>query len=265
MQKKPHITHVSKLIVGALLVGALGVAQAGPVGVGAVGGAGARVGVSGLGVGAAGGFGGNGAAGLHGGAAGVGSHVDASAGAAIAPGTPDLRVDQSGFESLGMHQARLSAQAESAGGKALQAPGMTVANEHAIDAVANAGPAEAKVREASIESRDEIATDIEGQVTATSKAMTKLDAEAKSLNADQRGEFRTAVKDAHAAEKAVKKSLKAVRKATPETWATARADLATHYAAYVNAAQRAQGAVTAAHVAPTAAANAAAQASGEAK
>jgi len=255
MQTYPY---TSKVAAALVLFGAFGVAYAAPVGVGV--GAAASGGI------APGAFPGsslNSGATFGGGAGrvGAGGGFGASNGAASvgANGLPDVHANASGVETIGMRQERLTSGADMAGGAALNAPGMAVANQHALEAVANAGPTAAKIRSTTVDDREKLATDIDTQIKATDKALGNVKAQTKAMNAEQRTEFRAATKDMETREKALRKSLKNARKASAETWAAADAEVATNYDAYVQAAQRAQALASATSTESTSA-NAAASA-----
>jgi hypothetical protein len=235
MQTNPY---TSKAVAAFLILGAIGTAVAAPVGVGAgvAGSVGAMPGAIGGGASASGAFGGGAAGGFSGSATGAG----AGSAAVGVRGVPDVHPNAEAFETIGMRQERLATGTNLAGGAALDAPGMQVANQHAITAVLNAGPTVKEMSAATVDDRDKLSADIDSRVSATAKALTGLKAQTKSLNAEQRAEFKTAMKETDAREKALRKSLKTARKASVETWADTRADVASNYDAYVQAAQHAE-------------------------
>jgi hypothetical protein len=233
MQTNPY---TSKTVAAMLLLGAIGPAFAAPVGVGA--GVAGSVGVtpagvpgltgSNAGVGATGGFGSTSAR-----SANAGGSVNVS-------GAPDLHPGAEAFETIGMRQQRLATGAAVAGGNAINAPGMEMANQHAIDAVLNPGPMAKEIRAAAVDDREKVSADIDARVSATGKALDELKSHARSLSTEKQAEFKAAMKDTAAREKALRKSLKTARKASAETWASANADLAANYEAYANSAEHAE-------------------------
>jgi hypothetical protein len=251
MQNHPY---TSKAVAAFLVLGLIGAVNAAPIGVGASAAGSVGVGVGGTAlpggssIGAA--FGGGAAGGF--GAPAVAGHGSATAGGSLrADGAPTLPANAEAIETIGMRQERLATGVNVAGGQAINAPGMAVANEHALAAVLNAGPAVKTIQETGVDGRAKLESDIETSVNATGKAMSDLKRESKSLNAEQRTEFQAAMKDVDARAKTLKKSLKTARKASAETWGDARADVAANYAAYVEAAQRAEATATAAPVPST--------------
>lgn len=194
---------------------------------------------------------------------GVASGVGALGGASAAIGThntagfetlPDGPVGSSDFETIGMRQATV--KAANAGGVAASAPGMDVANAHAVTAVLDAGPSVQQVQSADVQTRGEVIAQMEHEVNASDDAIAAAKVRAKTLDADGKAQFNTAVKDAHARAKALKKSMKAAKKADADAWADSRAKLAADYDAYTQAMTRVDSAASGAATAPNASANA---------
>jgi hypothetical protein len=262
MQTNPY---TSKAVAAFLILGAIGAADAAPVGVGAgvAGSVGTVPGVIGGGAGASAGgaLSGGAASGFSGSAAGAG----AGSAAVGARGVPDVHANTEAFETIGMRQERLATGANLAGGAALDAPGMQIANQHAITAVLNAGPTVKEINSATVDDRDKLSADIDARMNGTAKALAELKANTKSLNAEQRAEFKTAIKETDAREKALRKSLKTARKASVETWGDSRADVAANYDAYAQAAQHAEAVAAASRSSASAAAASANSAAAEVK
>lgn len=197
------------------------------------------------------------------GGAGVASGVGALGGASATIGThnsagfetlPDGHIGSSDFETIGMRQTTV--KAANAGGVAATAPGMAVANEHAITAVLNAGPSVQQVQTADVQTRGEVIAQMEHELDASDNAIAAAKVRAKTLDADGKAQFDTAVNDAHARAKALKKSMKTAKKADADAWADSRAKLAADYDAYTKAMARVDDTASAAATAPNASATA---------
>ncbi len=259
-------TYSSKtVLLVALLAGGTVAANAGlpTLGVGAGANAGAT---SSLGLGASGPasahVGTSGSFGANGGL-GVASGVGALGGANAAIGThnsagfetlPDGHVGSSDFETIGMRQGA-GVKAVNADGVAATAPGMSVANEHAITAVLNAGPSVQQVQTVDAEGRAQVIGDMQHQLDASDDAIAAAKVRAKSLHGEQKAEFTAAVKEAHSREKALRKSMKAANKASADAWADSRAKLASDYEAYGHAMAHVDETASAAATAPNASVN----------
>ncbi|HVU32281.1 MAG TPA: hypothetical protein VHE61_02530 [Opitutaceae bacterium] len=242
-----HIHTTNVIIASALCLGtALISANAAPLGANLGGAAALHAGVPALGVGASGA-----ASGIAVGAGSVatvpvGGWASASAGARDSTATggaivgPDGTLDTSAFESIGMRQARLAADASNAGGVAVSAPGMNAANAHAVTAVASAGPSVRAVERADFSARRTITAQIDDQISANTRAVATMKQHAKSLSADSKADFNAAVKDVAVREKALKRSVKVAAKASADSWGAARAKVASNYQAYMQAVARTQ-------------------------
>jgi hypothetical protein len=184
--------------------------------------------------GAAGGIGhgfGSSAGGAASSGAGVGGmNGSGSAGASGAVGgaplTRDVRASGA-FETIGMRQERVATQTD-------------VAQRHVATTALNSGPSSLAIHAASRTEREQLATDIDERVAASSKAMAAMKTQSKSLNGDARAEFKSAAKDVDAREKELHASLKAARDASDETWVDRRASVAASYEAYTQSVGRAE-------------------------
>lgn len=87
-------------------------------------------------------------------------------------------------------------------------------------------------------SREQLFTDIDTRLTTSTGALRGFRDSTSEMNATNRQQFEAAADDLKAKEKALKKSLKAARKADAQNWETARAQLAADYEAYAAAAAR---------------------------
>lgn len=227
--------HSTKLVaLTSLLVGALTLpVRAQPLvntTVNAVGGV--TGGLGGVGSSAGSGFGGS--------LGGPGAAAGGSVGGAI--GAPPLHQDvvaSGAFESIGARQERLAMQTE-------------VAPRHIATGALSAGMSAESIRAASVDSRSQLATDIDERIAASSKAMAAMRVEAKSLRGDAQADFKAAAKDVDVREKDLRTSVKVARKASAETWAESRAKVAANYEAYAQAVGRAETVAAAGRASTTA-------------
>jgi len=91
-----------------------------------------------------------------------------------------------------------------------------------------------------LDARAAACDDLDARVKASDKALVELGRRSKTFSAESRADFDVAVKDAHAKEKALRRSEKEVRRADAEHWADARADVSARYSAYAQAVHHAQ-------------------------
>lgn len=156
------------------------------------------------------------------------------------------------IETIGMRQDRLRAEADANGQGTALAPGLAVTDAHSASVALDAGPTVTTIRSAAFAAHEPLAADVDRRMEASAKAMVELKQRAKLLDASAQAEFKAAVKDADARAKQLKKSAKAVRKGSQETWDKDRDSLAADYDAYASAMARVEAAAVP-RVQPTAA------------
>lgn len=121
-------------------------------------------------------------------------------------------------------------------------PGAKGAAAGSIAATLDAGPTVRVIESRSIAAREELATEIDQRIDASSHAVASLKRQARSLDDEAQTEFDAAMKDVALREKQLKRSAKHVRKATSENWEEARSAVAADYSAYAQAVMRAEAA-----------------------
>jgi len=240
MKIKKHYASVLPLVL--FLAGAHGAPAVPPVG-GVVGAAGGVTGTAaGRPAAALGGVAGAANTGPGGSSASVGSGLNSGVSGAGNAGE---------IETIGMRQDRLRAEADAKGQGTALAPGLAVADAHSVNVALDAGPTATTIRSAAFATHEQLATDVDQRMDAGAKVMVELKERSKLLDASAQTEFKAAVKDADARAKQLKKSAKAVRKGSQETWDKDRDSLAADYEAYASAMARVEAA-TAPHVQPAA-------------
>jgi hypothetical protein len=91
------------------------------------------------------------------------------------------------------------------------------------------------VRSADLTTRDQVLADIQTRVTNSEKALGSYHSSMSQMSADGRRQFTAAEDAAKEKAKALKRSIKAAKKADNASWDTARAQLAADYEAYASA------------------------------
>lgn len=266
-----HTPHTSKLILACLALVTATAAYADPLGVSV--GANAGAGINGI-AGSVGGTtalhgpvftGGASAAVVHSGpnAPMVGASSTsvglARAGAAMAASSggvvfPDVVVDKSDYETIGMRSDRLSADGVSATqanvdhehglARAIVASDDRVAVQ-ARGATATHLVTSEQIRVASTQERSRVVGAVAASMADDAKFMAQAKRDAKVWSEAQRADFKVTADESAARAKIVKKDMKAAEKASERDWEQARAQLATDYAAYAAAASRARAAASA--------------------
>jgi hypothetical protein len=96
----------------------------------------------------------------------------------------------------------------------------------------------ASIRSQNETAREHLFTDIETRLNSSDNALREFRRSTSEMSATNRDQFQSAADDLKEKEKALKKSLKAARKASAQEWDSARAQLAADYEAYATAATR---------------------------
>jgi hypothetical protein len=245
------VPHTSTGLVSLLALAMTVTLHAAPVAAGVSVGLGGGLGTS---VGGGGAFGG---AGIHAGGvtgvSGVGAHVggagmtgvQAAGSNASATGQAksgfstdaDIAVDKTEFETIGMRQARLTADTA----EKTTTHGAATASVDTRSALAKAEATTSdEIRATTHNDRAKVTADVTAGMTGLNRALAEVKAHSASMTAEQRVAFNAAMKDTDAKAKVVKKDVKVASKASADDWADARAKLSEDYAAYVHAAEHAQ-------------------------
>lgn len=88
------------------------------------------------------------------------------------------------------------------------------------------------LRAATVASRGQVITDIEGRIASAETALNAVEKTTTAMSADGRKQFKAASDDAKEKAKALRKSVQEARRASEEEWESARAQLAADYHAY---------------------------------
>ena len=96
------------------------------------------------------------------------------------------------------------------------------------------------INAATVQARPSLLGNVNARMEASDQAIAILSQHARSLHQDAQTQFNVAVKDVHAKEKALKRSLKTAGRVRAEAWVQARADLAAHFNAYAEAVAHAE-------------------------
>jgi hypothetical protein len=194
----------------------------------------------------------------------AGAAMGASAGGVV---YPDVVVDKSDYETIGMRVDRMKADDSSTvSATAEHQTGIDraiVASDNRVALAAREASAgrlvtSEQIRAATPQERSHVTGAVAASMSDDAKFMARAKHDEKNWSDEQRADFKVAAKEAAARAKVVKKDMKAAEKASDQDWAQARAQLATDYAAYAQAADHARAVATAS-------ANANAQANAAAK
>ena len=257
MKTNIKLTPIASIAAALFSAGSLAAAPATPLGV--------NTGVSAIGN-AAGGmhgpaFGGLGSGTATGAVATPGSTSAGSAGsgALSATGEPGLSAggNASGIETIGMRQARLSAQA--ADNASVHGGNANAGGMDSLNASLNTGPAIDGIQDTKITARDKLRADVDATLGAGEQAMARIAASTKHAKEASQADFSLAQKAVIAREKELKASVAATAGATADTWVRARQRVAVAFSAY--AAALAQAQLKATEISTGAHANASANAS----
>lgn len=91
------------------------------------------------------------------------------------------------------------------------------------------------IRAGAYDGRDHVFTDVEARMKASDTAVSSIRSTSRNMSDSGRTQFNAADAQVKESEKALKKSLKAARKANASEWDAARAQLAADYEAYASA------------------------------
>jgi hypothetical protein len=152
------------------------------------------------------------------------------------------------FESIGMRQDRIRAQAGATGPADAHASVMGEARGRSVATVVAGGAAASlnraatmqTIQQQAMESRAQLLAELHTRVDASEKAMASVRQSGAKLHGEAKAHFGTASSEVKVREKALQQSLKAAEKADAKGWATARAKLAGDYRAYASAVARAE-------------------------
>lgn len=148
-------------------------------------------------------------------------------------------------ESIGMRRERFRLQQEAAERARLDANGVAVSANQADTLAFDTMPTARAIEQASADTRDELADQIDDQIDAGRRAVKQADREARALDDTARDHFDAVREEVAAREDQLRASVKSAKRASADTWEDARAQLATDYAAYAEAVKRAQLSATA--------------------
>jgi len=263
-----HTPHTSKLIGASLALVALATVHAGPLGVNVAANGGA--GINGI-AGSAGAssalrapvFSGASAAAVHSGPGGaqiVGASAAsaglARAGAAMGASSngvvfPDVVVDKSDYETIGMRADHANEAASSKTSATVDHErGLSRAVVASDDRVAvqarEATSTSARfvtsenIRAATPQQRSQIIGSVAASMADDAKVMAQAKRRQKTWTDAEQADFMAAAQETTVRAKVVKKDLKAADKASEQDWAQTRAQLATDYAAYAQASDHAR-------------------------
>ena len=141
----------------------------------------------------------------------------------------------------------IQVNAATQGSSAVQVQDLALTHGAAHEAALHLSAADTvqSIRNASIETRKELAAEIQARLDASSQALNQLKARADRAGERTRAEFGRAMKQVRSAEKELRSSLKATVKATKEsTWGAVQSELAKDYSAYAEAVAAAEAAVS---------------------
>lgn len=96
------------------------------------------------------------------------------------------------------------------------------------------------INSVTVDTRKTLLSEMNERKEAGDRVMENLAKNAQTLRSDAQAEFKAALKDAGAKEKALKQSMKAVKKAKEDNWSEARANLAASHSAYAEAVAHAE-------------------------
>jgi hypothetical protein len=208
----------------------------------------------------------------------AGAAMSASSGGVV---YPDVVVDKSDYETIGMRADRVSTEATSTTKASVDhehgIAGAIVASDDRVAVQAREATAarlvtSEQIRAASPQERSRVVGAVSASMADDVKFMAHAKRDAKEWSEAQRADFKVAANESATRAKVVKKDIKVAEKASERDWAQARAQLATDYAAYAQASDRARAIASASSSAsangqgeasahtPTAKANAAAAA-----
>lgn len=139
-------------------------------------------------------------------------------------------------ESIGMRRERLLNNADAA---YPAAPQVYASAPNGAIALGGA-PIAADIRASTLETRNELGTQLDENVAAGERAMEAARIQAKSLQGAARAQFKAAADDVRTAQRRLNQSLKKAQKASADEWDQARAALAADYEAYTHAVTQAQ-------------------------
>jgi hypothetical protein len=148
-------------------------------------------------------------------------------------------------ESIGMRRERFRLQQEAAERAQAGAGRASVSASQAGALSFDATPTARAIEQASVERQDELAGKIADQIDAGRRAVAHAGKQARALEGQARDHFDAVREEVAAREEQLEDSAKAAKRASADTWEDARAQLATDYAAYVEAVKRAQLSATA--------------------
>jgi hypothetical protein len=122
--------------------------------------------------------------------------------------------------------------------------GLATGGELSAEAASVLSPADAMrdIRSASQSSRDGLYSRINSRLENSGRITSSLESRGRDLKGDAKTEFKAAADDLRDREKALRRSLNEVRKASNDNWSEAQAQLASDYEAYAAAVARAQAA-----------------------
>lgn len=107
-----------------------------------------------------------------------------------------------------------------------------------------AGETVRSIREASPSSRDALYGQVNSRLENTGRIVSDLELKGRELKGDSRIYFKSVTEDLRDKEKALKRSLNAVRRASNDNWSDVQARLASDYEAYASSVARAQAAAS---------------------
>lgn len=122
--------------------------------------------------------------------------------------------------------------------------GLATGNNLSTSATSVLSPGETvrDIRSANQSSRDALYSQVNGRLENAGRLVSDLDHRANELRGDAKTQFKAAAADIRDKERALKRSLNDVRKASNDNWSDAQARLAADYEAYATAIARAQAA-----------------------
>ncbi len=156
----------------------------------------------------------------------------AASGGVSATGAPGLSAggNASGIETIGMRQARLSAQ--TADNTSVHGVNANAGGMDSLNAGLNTGPAIDGIRATKFAARDKLRADVDASIGAGERTMSRIEAGIKDAKEASQADFRLAQKAVIAREKDLKASVAATAGATADTWVRSRQRVAVAFSAY---------------------------------